>query len=402
MTVLFVNLDRLKTVNDSLGHAAGDRVIVAAGRRLATAVRPADTVACWGGDEFVVLCDDLEGLEQTSTLVKRLQDSLAQPIVVDDVDVTITASIGVTRSDRGASSGTQSLLQHADTAMYRAKERGRDRYELYDEVLRISALDSLRLETQLRQVLASPDEQLVVHYQPIVELASRRIVGAEALIRWQHPDLGLLQPDALLPIAEESNLILALGSWVLRRTCLDAVALRAEHPGDALTMALNVAPRQLGRRAFAEELREALTATELPPEALCLEITESTLMNVIGSARADLPALRDLGVSIAVDDFGVGYSSLAYLAHFPINVLKIDRSFVAGLPDESALTAAVIALGAALELTTVAEGVERADQEDRLAQHRLPLRPRLPALATRAVGALRRAPPARCGDLSPT
>ena len=364
--VLFIDLDRFKTVNDSLGHAAGDRVLAGAAQRLHGALRPGDTAARIGGDEFVVLCDQIDTVEEASAVAVRLKKELARPFTVDGVDVVVTASIGIATSDGRPSLAAGRLLRDADTAMYRAKRRGRNRFEVHDEAMRASALDSLHIETELRSALEHPDEHFDVYYQPIIDLDTKAILSVEALVRWRHPRRGLLLPEAFLPVAEESNLIIALGGWVLRGACRDIAALRRGAAAADVNLSVNISPRQLGRSTFVAHVREALVASGLPPPSLCLEITENTLINVIGSVRADLPALRTLGVRLAIDDFGVGYSSLSYLNRLRLDVLKIDRTFVEALPGDATLATAIVRLAEALHLDSIAEGVENDAQAQAL------------------------------------
>jgi len=364
--VLFIDLDRFKAVNDSLGHAAGDRVLAGAAHRLHAALRPGDTAARIGGDDFVVLCEEIDSVEAAAAVAAQLGGELAHPFTVDGMQVVVTASIGIATSDGSAPLAAGRLLRDADTAMYRAKRRGRNRFEIHDEAQGASALDSLHVETELRAALERPAEHFVLHYQPIIELDTGAILGVEALVRWRHPRRGLLVPDAFLPVAEESNLIIALGGWVLRTACQDTALLRRRTPAIDLTVAVNISPRQLGRSTFVSHVRSALTAADLPASALCLEITESTLINVTGSVRADLPALRKLGVRLAIDDFGVGYSSLSYLIELPVDMLKIDRSFVKTLPGDSSLATAIVRIAGALALDSIGEGVENVAQAEAL------------------------------------
>jgi len=360
--VLFIDLDRFKTVNDSLGHAAGDRVLAAAAHRLKRALRPGDSAARMGGDEFVVLCDEIDGVDEAAVVAGRLGKELAQPFLVDGREIIITASIGIATGVGTTPLAAGRLLRDADRAMYRAKRGGRNRFEVYDEALTGSALDSLHIETELRTALEHPDEHFAVHYQPIVEMDSGQIRAAEALVRWRHPRRGLLVPEVFVPVAEESDLIVVLGGWVLRTACRDIADLRGRSPGGQLTVAVNISPRQLGRSRFVSDVQAALVSAGLPAAALCLEITENTLINVTGSVRADLPALRRLGVRLAIDDFGVGYSSLSYLTQLPLDVLKIDRTFIQALPEDAALASAIVQLADALGLDSIGEGVEDMGQ----------------------------------------
>jgi diguanylate cyclase (GGDEF)-like protein/PAS domain S-box-containing protein len=357
-TVLFVDIDRFKVVNDSMGHFAGDKVLVAAAEAIRGVVRAADTVSRLGGDEFAICC---EGVSRAgaSALAERIAEALADPIVVDGRTLYLTASIGITES-RSNEDTPETMLRDADTAMYRAKERGRARCEVFDDVLRRRATDRLDLESGLRRAIA--ENELRLHYQPQFDLRTGEVVGAEALVRWQRPGSGLVAPDAFIPLAEETGLVVPLGAWVLRQACTEAVLL----PGP---VSVNLSGRQLTDDGLLDVVAATLDATGCDPARLWLEITETVVMADAERNAEVLARLRDLGVRIAIDDLGTGYSSLAYLKRFPVDFLKIDRSFVDGLgteADDSAIVAAIIDLAASLRLGVIAEGVETELQRDEL------------------------------------
>ena len=365
VAVLFLDLDGFKTVNDSLGHASGDILLLAASRRLQSCVRPGDTVARLGGDEFAVLID--EASEQAATATAgRILKALDDPVTIDGREVVVSASIGIVLGDIGH--GADELLKRADTAMYAAKAAGKCRYMVFEPQMHDRVLERLEVGTQLQ--LALQRDEFVLHYQPIVRLADGTIEGVEALVRWQHPDRGLLPPGLFIPIAEESGgLIESIGRWVLDRACQQAQAWRADG-GRPCVMSVNLSGRQLQNPAVVDDVRSALARSGLDPAFLTLEITESILMSDTVESLDRLRALKDLGVRISVDDFGTGYSSLSYLRRFPVDVLKVDKSFVNDLrgysDDTYAFVRAIVQLGQTLRLKTVAEGIEHEEQRDAL------------------------------------
>jgi diguanylate cyclase (GGDEF)-like protein/PAS domain S-box-containing protein len=361
--VLFIDLDRFKVVNDTQGHLVGDEVLSAVARRLQRTTRAVDTVARLSGDEFVVLCPDLADIDAARRRATEIADVIAQPIPVSSGrDVVITASVGVSCVEGGLAD-PEAMLRDADVAMYTAKERGRARVELLDHTLRERAQRRTDIERDLR--VALDNDELAVHYQPIVSHSRNGIVGLEALVRWPHPD-GPIFPDEFIPIAEESGLILPLGIWVLNKACAEAAHWKATVPAAAdLHISVNLSGRQLGDPDVVGNISAALTRSGLEPDALWLEITESTLMDDAAGAARTLNAIRQLGVHLVIDDFGTGYSSLAYLKRFPVDTLKIDRSFVDGLgrdAESEAIVRAVVGLTESLHLSVIAEGVETMEQ----------------------------------------
>jgi diguanylate cyclase (GGDEF)-like protein len=361
VTVLFVDLDGFKAVNDTMGHAAGDRMLVEVANRVNAIVRSTDTAARLGGDEFAVL---LDGHDKAAALIvaNRILDALSRPIRVDGAhERTIGASIGVVAVS--TETGVDQVLRNADLAMYMAKAAGRGRVEVFEDAMFDEALDRADLERDLRASVAAGE--LTVSYQPCVELSDGTVTGLEALVRWTHPTRGPVPPNVFIPVAEATGLILDLGRQVLRTACHDAARLRVENPD--LTMAVNVSGRQLVSPTFVGDVAAALRDSGLTGDALVLELTESILVHDVDLTITRLNDLKSLGVRLAIDDFGTGYSSLSYLRHFPIDILKIDRSFVEQLPgDGAALTRSIVRLGQSLKLEIVAEGVEDDAQRTEL------------------------------------
>jgi diguanylate cyclase (GGDEF)-like protein len=361
--VLFLDLDRFKVVNDSLGHSIGDVLLVEVARRLADLLRGGDTVARLGGDEFVMLLPDVAGSDEAVIIAKRVLAAIRRPIEVDADELFTTASMGIavweaSRPADGAATA-EALVRDADTAMYRAKARGRDRYEIFDEDLRTQATARFHLETFLRRAVELGE--LEVHYQPEIDLHTGLLAGAEALVRWRHPVEGLLEAKTFIDLAEESGLILDLGSWVLKEACRQVGEWKRTDGRELGTLRVNLSPRQIAHPDLLDTVVQALEIGGLEPSSLCLEITETALMSDAAASLSVLSALRSLGVELAIDDFGTGYSSLSYLKRFPVTVLKIDRSFVDGLgndPDDTAIAGAIVSLGRSLGLSLVAEGVE--------------------------------------------
>jgi diguanylate cyclase (GGDEF)-like protein/PAS domain S-box-containing protein len=367
--VLFLDLDRFKWINDSLGHAAGDELLVKVAARLAEAVRPGDSVARFGGDEFVILCDDLDGDWEALGIAQRVNAALGTHFSVEGRDITVTASLGIATTGQSSSYTADSLLRDADAAMYRAKERGRNRIEAFQGGMRARAVERLEVETDLRRALER--DELRVHYQPVVRLAGAAMLGVEALVRWQHPERGLMAPAEFIPVAEETGLIQPLGAYVLGESCRQVAAWNRTHPDRApLSVAVNLSARQMSAADLTRLVITALNDSGLDPGLLCLEITESVLMEDVSASRNVLQSLKELGVRLGIDDFGTGYSSLLYLRRFPVDFLKVDRSFVSGLGENSedgAIVAGVLGLANALGVGAIAEGVEKPEQADKLA-----------------------------------
>ena len=361
VAVLFLDLDGFKHINDSLGHSIGDKLLQSIASRLVACVRSTDTVSRQGGDEFVVLLSEAEQWEDADTVARRMLQAVAKAHPIDHRDLHITASIGVSvYPDDG--SDAETLIKNADTAMYQAKENGRQGYQFFKPTMNVRAVERQSIEEGLRRALER--DEFVLHYQPKVNLATGAISGAEALVRWMHPTRGMVPPAQFIPIAEDSGLILAIGSWVLREACAQATAWQdADLP--ITSIAVNVSAMQLLDEDFPARVFAILKETGLEPNCLELELTESVLMKQADSAAAILQVLRERGVKVAVDDFGTGYSSLSYLRKFPIDALKIDQSFVSnisGAAGDTSIVSAVISMARSLNLRVTAEGVETSEQ----------------------------------------
>ena len=361
VALLFLDLDRFKSVNDTLGHLAGDELLVEVGKRLLTCVRRADTIARLGGDEFTVVLEELEQRQDAELICSKIIRALEAPIVVQRHELYVTTSIGLTfYPTDGTNSNT--LLRNADAAMYRAKEEGRNKYHVFTAELGASAVRRLSIESALRHAVER--QELYLCYQPKLDVRTGAVLGAEALLRWQSPQFGSVSPIDFIPVAEDSGLIVGIGAWALRAACLDA--LRWQTLGFAsLHVAVNLSARQFRGGELSGTVRRIIAEVGMDPRLLQLEITESLLMEDAVASAAALRELKALGLQIFLDDFGTGYSSLAYLKKFPIDGLKIDRSFIHDLPDDpddEAITRAILALSQALHLRVVAEGVENAAQ----------------------------------------
>ncbi len=372
--VMFLDLDHFKLINDSLGHFAGDQLLVAVSRRLETTLRASDTVARpgrehtvarLGGDEFTILLDEIAGPENAIRVAERIGAELSAPFLIDGHEVFVSFSIGIALGNPEYER-PDDLTRDADTAMYVAKSRGKSRYEMFDTKMRDQALARLGLERELRQALSR--HEFVVQYQPIVSLKTSRLIGFEALVRWNHPQRGLIGPNEFIALAEETGLIVPIGWWVLEESCRKMADWRARFSVDfPLVISVNLSSKQFIQAGLVEQVEQTLREVGLEPRYLKLEITESVIMNDPAAASAMLCRLRDLGVRISIDDFGTGYSSLSYLQRFPIDTLKIDRSFVRDLGAakvDSEIIRSIISLAQALDMDVVAEGVETTMQRD--------------------------------------
>nr|MDQ3957371.1 EAL domain-containing protein [Actinomycetota bacterium] len=368
LAVLFLDLDDFKTVNDSLGHRAGDDLLVDVAQRIAASIRPGDTVARFGGDELAILLEDLDGIEGAVLVADRVTKLFEQPFLVDGSELFVHASIGISSSLGDDVRSPDDLLRDADVAMYEAKRNGKGSYQLFEAGMQVAATERLRLKADLQR--AVENDEFVLNYQPIVSLETGEVEAVEALVRWVHPERGVVPPLDFIPFAEETGLILPIGKWVLFEACRAAAGWRPAHPdGVAPAVSVNVSPLRFRHPGFVQELTEALEATGLPPERLVLEITESVLVQDPEKVVGRLDRLKALGVQLAIDDFGTGYSSLSYLKDFPIDVLKIDKTFIDSIAlgaEDSALARAVLRLGQTLGLKVVAEGVEEHDQAEAL------------------------------------
>ena len=365
IAVMFIDLDDFKTVNDSLGHTAGDEVLQEVGRRLKIAVRPTDTVARFGGDEFAVLLDGVDGSAEAADAASRILRALELPIEIDGKNVVPRASVGIclVGEDLETPEATE-LLRNADVAMYMAKRDSKGSYRVFEPTMHERVVERLELRSDLQHALSL--NQLELHYQPVVRLSGREILGVEALVRWNHPTRGTIPPVQFIPVAEETGLIIPMGRWILETACYEGVRLQERFTRDEpLTMSVNLSVRQLQSETLVADVRSALSLTGLPASSLVLEITESLMLTDTEFAMQQLHDLKGLGIRLAMDDFGTGYSSLSYLSRFPVDILKMDRSFV-GSEDNEALTSAIIALGTSLSLEVVAEGIELAEQANSL------------------------------------
>lgn len=378
VSVLFMDLDDFKTINDSLGHAAGDRMLAEVGERLRNCLRAADTAARLGGDEFAILLEDGGEEVGAADVAARILEALEAPFQLEGKEVFCRASIGIATASVGHGtrpSGAEELLRNADVAMYMAKEAGKNRYQIFEPAMHDVALKRLELKADLQRAL--DNGEFILHYQPVIELATGEISGFEALLRWQHPERGLVPPLEFIPLAEETGLIVQIGTWVLQEATRRGRELQERYPTDPpLHIAVNLSARQLQRPEIVADVADALMRSGLAPESLVLEITESIMMQDVDLSLQRLRELKELGVQLAVDDFGTGYSSLNYIQQFPVDILKVDKSFIDAFNlDErkSALTATIIKLAEDLELRPVAEGIERADQLEQLLRLRCDL-----------------------------
>jgi len=361
LAVLFLDLDRFKTINDTLGHAMGDRLLQGVAQRLTSCVREGDTVARLGGDEFMLLLPGIEHVEDVAKIVQRVLEVLKPSFNFDGQEFHITSSIGIALYPND-SEDAEALLKNADTALHRAKEQGRNNYQFYIPSMNATSFERLILENNLRRALER--KEFVLYYQPQVSLLTKRIVGMEALLRWQHPELGLVPPRKFIPLAEETGLIGSLGEWVLQTACAQNKAWQ-EVGFPPLRVAVNLSAHLFRQQGLVETVARVLKETRLNPHYLELEVTEGTLMENAEATVSTLRKLKEMGVHLSIDDFGTGYSSLSYLRRFPIDTLKIDQSFVWDIssdPDDATIARLIIAMAHSLKLKVVAEGVETEEQ----------------------------------------
>jgi diguanylate cyclase (GGDEF)-like protein len=361
LALLFIDLDRFKTVNDSLGHPVGDRLLKMVGERLVACTRGSDTIARIGGDEFVVLLGNLEEPEDARHVAQKVLDALSEPVTIDGHELKVTPSVGICAYPHDGED-VETLMRNADTAMYYAKQMGRNNYQFFTQAMNDAAQERLLLENDLRHAIDR--SEFTLHFQPLLEVRTGAIRGLEALVRWRHPDRGLVPPSEFIPAAEETGLIGPIGEWVLRQACAQARAWHeAGHP--ELQVSVNCSAQQFQREGFVDTVGRVLRETGLSAARLDLEITESVIIQHSEEVIARFKRLEDMGVRIAIDDFGIGYSSLSYLKRFAVHQLKIDQSFVRDIhsdPDDAAIVSAIIAIAHSLGLEVVAEGVETPEQ----------------------------------------
>ena len=363
VAVLFLDLDHFNRINDTLGHDTGDLLLKAVAQRLSSCVREGDTVARIAGDEFTIILSDVAQAEDVPKVTQKIVDTIANPFVVAGRELFVTTSMGISLFPNDGQDG-QTLLKNANAAMYRAKEQGRNHYQHYSPAMNVRTLERLALENSLRHALER--KELLLHYQPRVDLETGQIMGVEALLRWQYPNLGLVPPNQFIPLAEETGLIIPIGEWVLRTACQQN-KLWQTMGLLPIRVAVNLSPRQFEKKDFVKTVAKVLKDTDLDPHYLELELTESLIMKSAETSITTLRQLNAMGIQISIDDFGTGYSSLSYLRRFPIQALKIDQSFVRDIttdPDDSVIVTAMIILAHSLKLKVIAEGVETKEQLD--------------------------------------
>ncbi len=368
LAVFFIDLDRFKIINDTLGHEAGDKLLQEMATRLRQALRAVDVIARLGGDEFVILIEEIKGLEQVATVARNVLSTVIKPMTIMGQECRVTASIGISIYPKDGMD-EQTLMKTADIAMYFAKEEGKNNYQFYSKDIKTQSIERMSIETNLRQALQR--NELSLHYQAKLDFKTGAITGVEALLRWQNPALGSVTPMQLIPVAEETGLIVPIGRWVMKTACVQNVAWQNQGL-PPVSMAVNLSLRQLTDGGLLEDIRTALEDSGMAPNLLELEITESMVMQNPKRMIEVLSKIKDMGVRLAIDDFGTGYSSLSQLKHFPVDTLKVDRSFIRNIPDnpgDNAIAEAIIAMGKTLRLTVVAEGVETQEQMDFLQEH---------------------------------
>jgi diguanylate cyclase (GGDEF)-like protein/PAS domain S-box-containing protein len=358
--VIFIDLDDFKTINDSLGHASGDAVLQEVAHRLRVAVRPTDTVARFGGDEFAVLVEEVQRSQEAVDVAERVLEGLAQPIDMGEKELVVNASLGLCLTSDGTADAAD-LLRNADVAMYMAKRESKGSYRVFEPDMHREVVERLEMRADLQRAIET--DQLEVHYQPVIRLSGTTVYGFEALLRWNHPTRGNIPPTQFIPVAEDTGLIIPIGRWVLNQACAQGAMLMGRFEGEQpLSISVNLSAKQLQSDAIIDDVRDALTASGLDPASLVLEVTESILMVDMDLAVDQLNALKGLGVKVAMDDFGTGYSSLSYLDRLPVDILKMDRSFLTSGEAVSALPQAIVKIGETLDLEVVAEGIELPNQ----------------------------------------
>jgi diguanylate cyclase (GGDEF)-like protein len=362
VAVLFLDLDQFKVVNDSLGHAAGDELLASVAPRIEQALRPGDTVARFGGDEFAVLAEDVGNERGATRIAERIAEALARPFILREREHFVSASAGIAIGE--GREAPEALIRDADSALYRAKERGRGGYEIFDEVMRSRVIEHMQIENDLRRALQR--EEFELHYQPVIKMRDGSIVAMEALLRWNHPDRGLVAPLAFIPVAEESRLILPIGRWVIEQACRQAAAWQELNPDSApVSVAVNLSARQIADPDLLSHIEGSIRANRIDPSTLWLELTETTLLDETSLVERTLESLKGLGVHLVLDDFGVGFSSLGYLKRLPLSMIKLDRTFVENLVEgshDAAIVRAVNQMADTIGIGVVAEGVETEDQ----------------------------------------
>lgn len=358
---MFLDLDHFKEINDTLGHACGDELLISVSIRLKNCVREVDTIARLGGDEFTIIFDSIQHSENAGMIAEKILDALSDPFILSGNKIFISTSIGITLYPEDATEA-EDLIKHADAAMYKTKEKGRNNFQYYTDNLNTEAVKTMELKNDLRNAIIQ--NELSLYYQPKVNMVNNEIVGAEALLRWQHPKLGMVSPAEFIPIAEQSGLIHEIGSWVIKEAIIQNHKWRESHL-KPICMAINLSAKQFQKREFVDLIDRELNNADMTVSSLELEITESLLMKEDQQEQDILKELNDKGYKIAIDDFGTGYSSLSYLKRFTIDTLKIDRSFIRDIPsdqDDAEIVKAIVAMAHALRLTVIAEGVENEDQ----------------------------------------